>query len=142
MERPAHELPTTIPHLRTRLPARMKTVLITDDTHSEVALMSSVVQRMGYTVLSANDGETCLRIARDQQPDLILLDVVMPILDGFQTCRRLKRDDATAHIPVVVVSTKDQETDKFWAQRQGANGYVTKPFTPELLAETVQRHLS
>ena len=120
----------------------MKTNLITDDTQSEVALMSSIMQRMGYQVLSALDGETCLRLARERQPDLILLDVVMPALDGFQTCRRLKRDDTTAHIPVVVVSTKDQDTDKFWAERQGASGYVTKPFSPETLTATVERFLS
>ena len=108
----------------------MATVLIVDDTASEAVLMASVVKQMGHRVVIASNGEECLAAARSNSPSLILLDVVMPKMDGFNACRKLKKDPETANIPVVIVSTKNQESDKFWAERQGANHYLTKPFPP------------
>ena len=119
----------------------MKTILIADDNPTEIQLMSRVVSDLGHSVIVADDGDTCVTTAKAKKPDLILLDVVMPRQDGFATCRKLKMDPDTAQIPVIMVTTKDQETDKFWAAKQGANGYVTKPFTPELLANAIRSNL-
>jgi twitching motility two-component system response regulator PilH len=120
----------------------MATILITDDTPSEAALMAGVIKQLGHHVITAVDGETCIAAARASRPSLILLDVVMPKMDGFNTCRRLKKDPDTAGIPIVIVSTKNQDSDKFWAERQGANHYITKPFTPEQLSEAVRAFLN
>lgn len=119
----------------------MATILIADDTPSEAALMARVVEELGHAAQTVADGESCLSTARKLKPALILLDVVMPKLDGYNTCRRLKKDPALAETPVIIVTSKNQESDKFWAEKQGANGYVTKPFTPETLADAIQAHV-
>lgn len=119
----------------------MKTILIADDNPTETALMTRVVTEMGHTYLTVDDGDRCLEIAKSKKPDLILLDIVMPRVDGFTTCRKLKSDPDTKGIPVVMVTSKDQETDKFWAQKKGANGYVTKPFTPQTLQDAISKNL-
>jgi twitching motility two-component system response regulator PilH len=77
--------------------------------------------------MSAADGTECLTLARELKPDLIFMDVVMPGLNGFQATRKLSRDPSTQHIPIILVSTKDQETDRIWGLRQGAKGYLVKP---------------
>lgn len=116
----------------------MSTILIADDTASEAALMESVVKQLGHTAQTVADGEACLATARNIKPSLILLDVVMPKLDGFNTCRKLKKDPDLAKTPVIIVTSKNQESDKFWAERQGANKFITKPFTPETLADAIK----
>lgn len=116
----------------------MATILIADDTATETALMSGVVKQLGHHVITAVDGETCIAAAKANRPALILLDVVMPKMDGFNACRKLKKDPETANIPIVIISTKNQDSDKFWAERQGANLYITKPFSPSQLTEAVQ----
>jgi len=116
----------------------MATILIADDTPSEAALMASVVTKLGHEAQTVGDGETCLRTARTLKPALILLDVVMPKLDGYQTCRRLRKDPEVGSVPVIMVSSKDQESDRYWGEKQGATRYVTKPFTPDTLAEAIQ----
>jgi twitching motility two-component system response regulator PilH len=119
----------------------MATILIVDDLASEAQLMAGVVTSLGHHPVIVNDGESALSTAKTAAPALILLDVVMQGLNGFETCRKLKRDAATSNIPVVIVSTKDQETDKFWATKQGANGYVVKPFSPVDLSNAIRTHL-
>ena len=116
----------------------MPTILIADDTPSEAALMASVVKQLGYTASLVSDGEACLATAKTLKPDLILLDVVMPKLDGFNTCRKLKKDPDLAKTPVIMVTSKNQDSDRFWAEKQGANRFVAKPFTPETLTEAIQ----
>src|SRR5690606_41582331 len=91
----------------------------------------------GPGAVTAEDGAAGFRAARDPLPDLILTDVVMPNLSGFQATRTIKRDAATGHIPVILVTTKDQETDRIWGVRQGAQGYLTKPFSEAELTETI-----
>ena len=120
----------------------MPTILIADDSASETALITKVVQDLGHNSFAVTDGEQALEQAGKIKPDLILLDVVMPKVDGFNTCRKLKKNPETAGIPVIMVSSKNQESDQFWAERQGANGYVIKPFTPETLAGTIRKFLS
>jgi twitching motility two-component system response regulator PilH len=119
----------------------MATILIADDTPTEAALMANVAQQLGHTVETVGDGESCLVAAKRNKPALILLDVVMPKMDGFNTCRKLKKDPDTGSIPVIMVTSKNQESDRYWAQRQGANDYVTKPFTPDGLAAAIRKFI-
>ena len=116
-----------------------RTILVVDDSPSERALLSQTLQRVGYEVRTAQDGDTALQIARSHPPALILLDIMMPGKNGFQVCRQLKADERTKHVPVVIVSARDQPPDKFWGLRQGADEYITKPFDPGRLIEVVQR---
>ena len=116
----------------------MSTILIADDTPSEAALMASVVQSLGHVARTVADGESCLETARTIKPALILLDVVMPRLDGFNTCRKLKQDPELAQTPVILVTSKNSDSDKFWGQKQGADSLVSKPFTPESLADAIK----
>lgn len=106
-------------------------VLVVDDSPSDVLYLSSVLVQAGYQVVSASNGHEALTVAKAEQPDLIFLDIVMPEQDGFGTCRRLSRTQETRHIPVVFVTSRDQQADRLWAQMQGAKGFVTKPYTPE-----------
>ena len=117
-------------------------VLIVDDSPTETFTVTEILRRGGYEVIAAKDAEEGLRLARERRPDLVLMDVVMPGLNGFQATRQLTRDPGTAHIPVVMVSTKNQDTDRVWATRQGARGYLTKPIDERLLLETVRQVLA
>jgi twitching motility two-component system response regulator PilH len=119
----------------------MPTILIADDSPSETALITKVVQDLGHSAYSVTDGEQAIEQAAKVKPDLILLDVVMPKVDGFNTCRKLKKNADTAHIPVIMVTSKNGESDQFWAERQGANGYVVKPFTPESLKTAIRQFI-
>jgi DNA-binding response OmpR family regulator len=117
----------------------MRKVLIVDDIRSEVQLIANALRPHGYECLEANDGREAYARAKTERPDLILLDIVMPGQDGFATCRQLKRDPDTKDIPVVMVTSKKGESDRFWGQKQGAADYLCKPFTPEELLATVRR---
>jgi twitching motility two-component system response regulator PilH len=120
----------------------MSKILIIDDLPTEIAIMKSAVASLGHSVITAADGEAGFNAAKAEQPDLILLDVVMPKMDGFQTCRKIKKDPETAEIPVILVTTKNQDTDRSWGLRQGAADFIPKPFNPSELSETVTRTLS
>lgn len=117
----------------------MSKVLIVDDIRSEVQLISNALDPQGYVCIQASNGTEAMERARAERPDLILLDIVMPGQDGFATCRQLKRDAATKDIPVVIVSSKNGESDRFWAQKQGAADYLAKPFGPAELVSLVKR---
>lgn len=119
----------------------MPTILIADDTPSEAALMASVVQKLGHVAQTVADGEACISTAKTLKPALILLDVVMPKMDGFNTCRKIKKDPELAQTPVIMVTSKNQDSDKFWAERQGANRFITKPFSPDDLAEAIKAYV-
>lgn len=109
------------------MPKLMSKVLIIDDSPVDTLHLTGILSRHGYVVISADDAELGVQVARDQQPDIVLMDIVMPGLNGFQATRLLTRSAQTRHIPVVMVSNKDQQTDRVWGARQGARGYVTKP---------------
>ncbi len=114
----------------------IKTVLIIDDSPTERHILSQLLLSGGYEVSTAESGEEGIERAKQIKPDLILMDVVMPGTNGFQATRALSKDDATKSIPVIICTTKDQETDKVWGMRQGARDYVTKPVDgPALLAK-------
>ena len=105
----------------------MSLIMIVDDSPTEVHIMKTALEKHGFRTLSASDGNECLTLAREVKPDLIFMDVVMPGLNGFQATRSLSRDPLTKSIPVVMVTTKGQETDRIWGMRQGAVDYLVKP---------------
>jgi twitching motility two-component system response regulator PilH len=114
----------------------VKTILIVDDSPTERHVLSELLTGRGYIVSTADSGEAGMARAKDLIPDLILMDVVMPGTNGFQATRALTRDTVTKDIPVILCTTKSQETDKIWGMRQGARDYVTKPVNhEELLAK-------
>lgn len=119
----------------------MKKILIVDDSPAEVKLMQAVLDRAGYSSVATYDPMRIEQMIDVERPNLILMDVVMPQRNGFQACRELKGHAEYSRIPVVLVSSKSTESDKFWAKQQGADGYVTKPFTTEELLGTVQRFM-
>ncbi|HIY70159.1 MAG TPA: twitching motility response regulator PilH [Candidatus Luteimonas excrementigallinarum] len=115
----------------------MARILIVDDSPSQLAGIRRIVERLGHETLTAEDGQAGVELARRELPDLILMDVVMPNLNGFQATRSITRDPATSHIPVILVTTKDQQTDRVWGMRQGARGYLTKPFSDQELMDAI-----
>lgn len=120
----------------------MPTVLIVDDSPTEVHVLRTFLEKHGFDVEEANSGEEGLEIAREKKPDVILMDVVMPGVNGFQATRKLSKDPETAEIPVIIVTTKDQETDKIWGMRQGAVEYIIKPVTEDDLVAKINSALS
>ena len=119
----------------------MANILIVDDSPSQLMGMKRIVESMGHTVFTAEDGSAGVAAAKKHVPDLILMDVVMPNLNGFQATRQISKEATTAHIPVILVTTKDQDTDRLWGMRQGAKAYITKPFNEEQLAEAIKEML-
>ena len=120
----------------------MARILIVDDSPTEIHVLRTMLEKHGHSVTTAESGEEGVSAARSQVPDLVLMDVVMPGLNGFQATRELSNADETSHVPVVVVSTKDQATDRVWAMRQGARDYLTKPVAEKSLLDTIGKYLS
>ena len=120
----------------------MALVLIVDDSPTEQHVIANMLENHGFDTVVASDGEEAINVAQSRHPDVILMDVVMEGMDGFRATRELSKDPATASIPVVMVTTKDQESDKMWGLRQGAVDYLTKPFAEDELVAAVQANLS
>jgi twitching motility two-component system response regulator PilH len=116
----------------------MARVLIVDDSPSQLMGMKKIMEKLGHEVISAEDGAQGVEVAKRELPDLILMDVVMPNLNGFQATRSISKEPSTAHIPIVLVTTKDQVTDKVWGLRQGAKAYLTKPVNEAALTNLVR----
>ena len=104
--------------------------------------MQTMLEKNGHEVVVAKSGEEGIDVAKQVMPDLVLMDVVMPGMNGFQATRQLSKQEATASIPVIIVTTKDQETDKVWAMRQGARDYIVKPVQEKALIEHVNMILA
>ena len=114
----------------------MARILIVDDSPSQLVGMRRTVEKLGHQVVTAEDGAAGVETAKRELPDLILMDVVMPNLNGFQATRTIAKDPKTSHIPIILVTTKDQDTDRVWGLRQGARDYVVKPVdTDDLMAK-------
>lgn len=111
----------------------IRKIMVVDDSPTERAVLEKMLKKRGYEVLTAESGEIAITRATLEQPDLILMDVVMPGLNGFQATRAISREEKTRHIPVFICSTKDQETDRIWGLRQGARDYLTKPLNESAL---------
>lgn len=119
----------------------LKKVLIVDDSMAEIRLMQAVLEQAGYWPVAISDPTILEHTIEMERPNLILMDVVMPQRNGFQACREIKNHPEYSRIPVVLVTSKDGDSDKFWGKMQGADGYVVKPFTPAQLLIEVQRFL-
>ncbi len=119
----------------------MARILVVDDSPSQLVGLKRIVEKMGHEAITAQDGSAGVEIAKREIPDLILMDVVMPNLNGFQATRTIAKDAKTSHIPVVLVTTKDQDTDRVWGIRQGAKAYVTKPINEGELAKVMKELL-
>ena len=115
----------------------MALVLIVDDSPTEVHVLKKFLENAGFETDSALDGTEGLEKARARQPDCVLMDIVMPGMNGFQATRKLTHDPRTSSIPVIMITTKDQETDKIWGMRQGAVEYIVKPVGQKELVERI-----
>ena len=120
----------------------MAKILIVDDSPTEIRQLSDMLTGNGHEVISAETGKDGVALAGSQQPDLVLMDVVMPEINGFQATRQITRGANTSHIPVIIVSAKDQDTDRVWGERQGASGYLTKPVKEADLLKTIEAALA
>lgn len=117
----------------------MTTVLVIDDSPSEMAKFRDMLSKNNYQVLEATNGEQGCQMAIDHLPDVILMDVVMPEMNGFQATRKITRGKTTSHIPIIMISTKNQETDRVWGKRQGAKEYITKPIDESGLIQIIRK---
>lgn len=119
----------------------MTHILIVDDSPTEVHVFRTILEKNGMDVSVATDGDEGIAKALEMKPDCILMDVVMPGKNGFQATRDLSRNPETASIPVIIITTKDQETDKIWGVRQGAKDYIVKPIGEADLLERINKVL-
>ena len=119
----------------------MKNILVVDDSLMERELIRKALQSEGFNIDTADNGESALTMLQDNEYDLIILDVVMPGKNGFQVCREIKKDEFTSDIPVILVTSKGQESDKFWGKKQGADEYIVKPFEIDDLIAAVKRFI-
>ncbi|MCW9013804.1 MAG: response regulator [Gammaproteobacteria bacterium] len=120
----------------------MANILIVDDSPTEVHVFKTMLEKNGHTVSVAETGETGIEKAKEVLPDLVLMDIVMPGINGFQATRQLATIEETSKIPVIIVTTKDQETDKVWGIRQGAKDYIVKPVKEKDLIDRVNSALA
>ncbi len=116
----------------------MGTILLVEDTPSEMELISHYLRESGYIVIAAQTAKEALTKAVEQRPDAVVTDVVMPGMSGFELCRSLKKHPMTEKVPIVICSSKNLEIDRLWGMKQGADAYITKPFTREQLVRAVK----
>ena len=118
-----------------------KTVLLVEDSPTEMKFMQQALQGKGYNLVTASDGEEALQKVSRQKPDLILLDIILPKKNGFQVCRQLKTSPETQDTKIILISSKTQDTDRFWGLKQGADEYLTKPVSAEALQASVAKYV-
>jgi twitching motility two-component system response regulator PilH len=116
-------------------------ILIVDDVQTDRDLLGQVVAGAGHQPVYASDGDQALAAAKQFRPALVFMDVVMPRMNGFNACRVLKGDPETAAIPVVLVTSKGTDSDRFWGRKQGADDHVAKPYTPEMLMPIIRKYV-
>ncbi len=120
----------------------MAKILIAEDSATDIEYIKSVLGKTGHELSVATDGEEAEKKIRSEAFDLLILDVVMPKKNGFQVCRDIKKDEKLKHIPVIMLTSKNQASDKLWAEKQGAEEYLTKPCEPIDLLLAVKKHLN
>jgi len=120
----------------------MSKILIVDDSPAQLQSLCKIVEMGGHQTVTAESGEAAIELATDERPELILMDIVMPGMSGYQTTRKLNSNESTRHIPVILVSTKDGEADRAWGLRQGATEYVTKPVNPAKLLTAISEAMA
>lgn len=116
----------------------IKKVLVVDDSPTDTHLLTEMLKKHGYTVVTAGTGEDGINKAKTEKPDLVLMDIVMPGMSGFEATRAISKNAETASIPIIICSTKGQETDKAWGLRQGAKDYIVKPISEKVLLEKIR----
>jgi twitching motility two-component system response regulator PilH len=119
----------------------MSTVLVVEDSVTQREMISDLLKGSGLSVTVASDGVEALEQIQGKRPDLVVLDIVMPRMNGYEVCRRLKADPKTQNVPVVMCSSKGEEFDRYWGMKQGADAYIAKPFQPKELIGTVKQLL-
>lgn len=119
----------------------MARILVAGDKSAELQVITGIFKDTNHEVITAGDGETAERKARTENVDMIIMDIILPKKNGFQVCRELRADKKLADVPIIMVSTEDQKSDKDWGLKQGATEYLVKPFTPLDLLLAVKKHL-
>jgi twitching motility two-component system response regulator PilH len=119
----------------------MSTILVVEDSVTQREMITDLLRNSGLTVTVATDGVEALEQIQGHCPDLVVLDIVMPRMNGYEVCRRLKSDPKTQNVPVVMCSSKGEEFDRYWGMKQGADAYIAKPFQPTELVGTVKQLL-
>lgn len=114
-------------------------ILVVDDSPVELTHLKQIISDAGFVALTASNGQEAIERARSEQPQLILMDIVMPVMDGYQACRTLCTDPATKHIPIYFVSSKNQKADHLWAKMQGAKALISKPATREQVLDIIRK---
>jgi twitching motility two-component system response regulator PilH len=120
---------------------KMAKILIAEDSATAAAVLKKALAPMGHTILVASDGEEAERQITAERPDLVILDIIMPKVNGFQLCRSIRQNPALADLKVIMVTSMDRESDRYWGMKQGADEYLTKPVDIDLLKSKVRRHL-
>jgi twitching motility two-component system response regulator PilH len=116
-------------------------ILVAEDSVTDLEYVRNTLKDTGHEIVTASDGEEAEKKLRSEKFDLIILDVIMPKKNGFQVCRDLKRDAEFKDIPVILITSKSQESDRFWGMKQGANEYITKPYEPAELLSAVKKYI-
>lgn len=116
-------------------------ILLVDDSPTELAVLTALFQNEGFEVITARDGEMAFDLLRREHPRLLLLDVIMPGKNGFSLCRQIRSSAEFRETPIILLTSKNQPSDRHWGLKQGANEYVTKPWDADVLLQTVRRHL-
>jgi twitching motility two-component system response regulator PilH len=116
----------------------IKKVLVVDDSATDLKNLEQICTGGGYDVITASSGVEAVAKASRENPDAVLLDVLMRDMNGFQVCRLLTLNESTQHIPIVLVSSKTQQTDRMWGEQQGAKAYITKPYTPDQILQQLR----
>lgn len=116
----------------------IKKVLVCDDSITDLTRIKTVVEGAGCLVVTASSGVEALARAKSERPDIIFLDVIMPEMDGFEACRKLRQDPDTKDIPIIFVTSKNQKADRVWAQMQGAKDLISKPYNPDQIIEKLR----
>lgn len=119
----------------------MRTVLVVEDSVTQREMITDLLKGSGLNVTVAEDGVEALEKIQGSCPDLVVLDIVMPRMNGYEVCRRLKADPITQNVPIVMCSSKGEEFDRYWGMKQGADAYIAKPFQPTELVGTVKQLL-
>lgn len=113
-------------------------ILVVDDSPADLKNITNILSEAGFVVVSASDGKEAIQKAKAEKPSIIFMDIIMPSMDGFATCRALAADEETKAIPVIFVTSKNQKADRLWAQMQGAKGYVTKPYSADEIIDQLK----
>jgi len=113
-------------------------ILVVDDSPADLKNITNILSEAGFAVVSASDGKEAIQKAKAEKPSIIFMDIVMPSMDGFATCRLLAAEEETKAIPVIFVTSKNQKADRLWAQMQGAKGYVTKPYSADEIIDQLK----